>query len=172
MGAKPTGISRKDAETRSYNDIVDPTPGLGFDKFSNALVQLENGITGTPVARGSSNAAANNGVATINALFFCIPSNKKMEEYWDTVADRLFKIRNCQNIDGVERQLALFAPVIDPLALVIAAGRGGSFQAALRDLNAPLPNYRFNYMVQRALELCNDVKSLGGALLSALEKKD
>ena len=43
---------------------------------------------------------------------------------WDTVADRLFKIRNCQNIDGVERQLALFAPPIDPAALIRATSMG------------------------------------------------
>ena len=29
---------------------------------------------------------------------------------WDTVADRLFKIRNCMNIEGVVRSLALFQP--------------------------------------------------------------
>jgi hypothetical protein len=42
----------------------------------------------------------------------------------------------------------------------------------LNDLSAPLPHYRFNVMMQRANEVANDVKALGGALLSALEKKD
>ena len=37
---------------------------------------------------------------------------------------------------------------------------------------APLPLYRFNVMVQKALELCSEVRALGNALLSALEKKD
>ena len=44
--------------------------------------------------------------------------------------------------------------------------------SALADLNAPLPLYRFNVLLQKANEVCNDVKALGGALLSALEKKD
>ena len=39
-------------------------------------------------------------------LFFCIPRNEKLVGYWDTVADRLFKIRHCMNIEGVVRQLA------------------------------------------------------------------
>ncbi len=44
--------------------------------------------------------------------------------------------------------------------------------SALADLNAPLPLYRFNVLLQKANEVCNDVKALGGALLAALEKKD
>jgi hypothetical protein len=28
------------------------------------------------------------------ALYFCIPRNDKLLGYWDTVADRLFKIRH------------------------------------------------------------------------------
>src|SRR6185436_19863607 len=37
---------------------------------------------------------------------------------------------------------------------------------------APLPNYRFAFMLQKALELTNDARGFGSALLSALEKKD
>jgi len=40
-------------------------------------------------------------------LYFCIPQNDKMLDHWDTVADRLYKIRHCMNIEGVARQLAL-----------------------------------------------------------------
>lgn len=169
LGERPTAVDRKNAANSSYDDLA--AEG-GFDAFSNKLVQLENGINGIPANRNSTATASNNALSSINLLFFCIPSNTKMEGYWDTVADRLFKIRNCQSIDGVERQLALFAPAIDPLALVKAAGRGGSYLEAIRNLNAPLPAYRFQYMIQRALELCGEVKNLGGALLSALEKKD
>lgn len=35
-----------------------------------------------------------------------------------------------------------------------------------------MPNYRFYYLLQKALELCNELKSLGGAMISAIEKKD
>jgi hypothetical protein len=105
-------------------------------------------------------------------LFFCVPNNDKMLGYWDTVADRLFKIRNCQNIEGVTRSLALFEPPIDPALLVRAAAAGLDLGTVLQDLNAPLPLYRFDYMLQRAYDFCNEVKSLGGSLLAALEKKD
>jgi hypothetical protein len=105
-------------------------------------------------------------------FYFCLLPNDKMLDYWDVVADRLFKIRNCMNIEGVTRSLALFAPPIDPALLVKAAAAGLDLGSALNALNAPMVPYRFNYVVQKALELCNDVRSLGGALLAALEKKD
>ncbi len=56
------------------------------------------------------------------ALYFCVPRNDKLLSYWDTVADRLFKIRNSLNIQGIFRQLPLFEPPIDPAML--AQGRG------------------------------------------------
>ena len=82
--------------------------------------------------------------------FFCIPPNDKLLGYWDTVADRLFKIRHCMNIEGVERPLPLFEPPIDPALLVRAAAAGVDIASVLSDLNAPLPHYRFSVMLQKA----------------------
>jgi hypothetical protein len=138
-----------------------------FDKFSNALVQVENLVPQLP-----GNAPNDGDVAPLPLLYFCIPQNDKMLGYWDTVADRLYKIRHCMNIEGVVRQLALFEPPIDPGALVKAVAAGVDIGSALADLNAPLPLYRFNVLLQKANEVCNDVKALGGALLAALEKND
>ena len=76
------------------------------------------------------------------------------------------------NIEGVVRQLALFEPPIDPALLVEAAAAGLDIGSVLADLNAPLPLYRFSVLLQKAIELCNEVKALGAALLAALEKKD
>src|SRR4029077_11952783 len=95
--------------------------------------------------------------------FFCITKNDKLLGYWDTVSDRLFKIRHCMNIEGVERSLPIFEPPIDPALLVRAVAAGVDIASALGDLNAALPHYRFNVMVQKATELCNDVKALGAA---------
>ena len=109
---------------------------------------------------------------SLATLYFCVPHNEKLLEYWDTVEDRLFKIRHCMNIEGVERHLPLFEPPIDPALLVQATAAGLDLSTVLADLNAPLPHYRFNIMLQKALELASEVKSMGAALLSALEKKD
>jgi Tc toxin complex TcA C-terminal TcB-binding domain/Neuraminidase-like domain/Putative peptidoglycan binding domain/Salmonella virulence plasmid 28.1kDa A protein len=105
-------------------------------------------------------------------LYFCIPPNEKLMGYWDTVADRLFKIRHCMNIEGVTRQLALFAPPIDPGLLVKAAAAGLDLGSVLSDTSSALPPYRFRVMVREALQLAENVRALGGELLSALEKRD
>ena len=76
------------------------------------------------------------------------------------------------NIKGVVRQLPLFQPPIDPALLVRAAAAGLDLSSVLNDLYAPSPHYRFQVMLQKATELCAEVKSLGASLLSALEKKD
>ena len=129
------------------------------------MVEVENLV---PVIRQGSDGAD---PAPLPMLYFCIPQNDKMLGYWDTVADRLYKIRHCMNIEGVVRQLALFEPPIDPGALVKAVAGGLDISSALADLNAPLPLYRFNVLLQKANEVCNDVKALGGALLARTGKE-
>ncbi len=127
---------------------------------------------GEPRPAAAGQRADGGDPAPLPMLYFCIPHNDKLLGYWDTVADRLFKIRHCMNIEGVVRQLALFEPPIDPGALVKAVAGRRRHRRALADLNAPLPLYRFNVLLQKANEVCNDVKALGAALLAALEKKD
>lgn len=143
-----------------------------FDDFSNALVQVENYIPVMNTVGDIDDTVTSSNIAPIPTLYFCIPQNDKILSYWDTVADRLYKIRNCMNIEGVVRQLSLFEPEIDPGALVKAVAGGMDISSALADLNAPLPYYRFNILLQKANEVCNDVRALGNALLSVLEKKD
>jgi hypothetical protein len=68
--------------------------------------------------------------------------------------------------------LPLFDPPIDPGLLVRAAAGGIDLGSVLSDMQAPLPAYRFSYMLQKAMEMCNECKAFGGALLSALEKNE
>ncbi|MGA7935668.1 MAG: hypothetical protein WCA35_19110, partial [Kovacikia sp.] len=163
LGPRPKKIPpQSKPPVESFNELE-----TQFDKFSNALVQVENLV---PVLPGNGQNGGE--AAPLPMLYFCIPQNDKLLGYWDTVADRLYKIRHCMNIEGVVRQLALFEPPIDPGALVKAIAGGVDISSALADLNAPLPLYRFNILLQKANEVCNDVKALGSALLVALEKKD
>jgi hypothetical protein len=142
-----------------------------LDSFGNALVELEN-ILPDLSALPEGGAELPPGPVTLSMLYFCIPANDNMLEYWDRIADRLFKIRNCQNIDGIERTLALFAPPIDPGMLVRAAAAGLDISSILAGINAPAPYYRFHVLTQKATELAQEVRNLGIALLQALEKKD
>ena len=76
------------------------------------------------------------------------------------------------NIQGVVQQLGLFAPAINPGALIAAAAAGLDLGSALSDLNAATPPYRFRVLIREAIELANEVQELGASLLQALEKRD
>lgn len=172
LGPRPEIIPKRgDIRPKSYLDLVDE-----WDAFSNAMVDLElifpfsNQIETPTIPDDEPHYINIYGFAT--TLYFCIPDNPKLLEYWDTVADRLFKIRHCLDIEGIFKKLNLFAPPIDPALLVQAASQGLSIGSVLNDLSTPMPNYRFNYLLARALEVTSEVKSIGTALLSALEKRD
>jgi hypothetical protein len=148
-----------------------------WDAFSNAMVQLElsfpfsNQIKDPAGAVQGTVALANIfGFAT--GLYFCIPDNPQLRALRTTIDDRLYKIRHCQDIKGVERKLPLYEPAIDPGLLVQAAAAGLDLASVLNDLNSPLPNYRFVHLLRKALEMCEHVKILGKAFIKAKEKKD
>lgn len=167
LGPKPRIIPTTiKAPYETYNQLE-----AKVDAFGNALIDLEN-ILPDLSALPEGGAELPPPPITLSMLYFCIPQNEKMLEYWDRIADRLSKIRHCQNIDGVERSLALFAPPIDPGMLVRAAAAGLDISAVLAGMNAPTPFYRFTVFAQKANELAQDVRGLGLSLLQALEKKD
>lgn len=153
-----------------------------LDALSNAMVAIEsfyapNAAAGTSVYSGTNLATMpprkEDGNIPLQTFYFCLPNNDKLIKYWDLIADRLFKIRNCKNIEGLTRQLSLYESPIDPALLVRARAMGISTESFLSQLyGAKRPLHRFSYMVQKTNELLGDVKALGGAMLSALEKKD
>jgi hypothetical protein len=153
--------------TETYNQLA----AKSIDAFGNAMLELENLIPDLSLLPHEGDELPPPPL-TLSSLYFCIPPNPTLLQLWDTVADRLFKIRHCQDINGVERVLALFAPPIDPGALVAAAAAGLSPAALLAGLSAPLPFYRFTVMATKAAELAQMVSSLGASLLAVLEKRD
>jgi hypothetical protein len=68
--------------------------------------------------------------------------------------------------------LALWEPPIDPGQLVAAVASGLSLSSALNDLNASLPNYRFAWLLSRALDATAELKGLESTFLSIKEKRD
>ncbi len=146
-----------------------------LDEFSNALADLEAEVpfdlAPLPVAPADANATT-----SINslgkALYFCVPRNDKLLGYWETVADRLYKIHNSLTIEGVFRPVPLFEPRIDPALLAQAAATGLDIGAIISGANQPLPLVRFQLLIQKAAEIAQEVKALGSSLLSAMEKED
>ncbi|HVJ21273.1 MAG TPA: hypothetical protein VM686_37935, partial [Polyangiaceae bacterium] len=164
LGPRPRAIPpRATVAPKTYREL-EPL----LDDFSNALVEIEGW---SPPAGGGGDDGGE--VLTLpTTLYFCVPPNDKLLSYWDTIADRLYKIRHCMNIEGVVRQLPLFEPPIDPALLVQAAAAGVDLSSVINDLSVPAPHHRFQVLLQKANELCNEVKSLGSALLAAREKRD
>ena len=147
-----------------------------LDAFGNALVELEGQFPFNLNTPNNLDTDGNNdsnilfGIA--KTLYFCIPPNDNLLEYWDLVGDRLFKIRHCMNIEGVVRQLPLFEPPLDPGMLVKAAAAGIDISSLVSGSNQPISLIRFPILIQKALEICGEVKNLGNVLLSAVEKND
>jgi hypothetical protein len=151
----------------------------GLDAFSNAVVELENYTLGSLAHSGFVEQDANSGLGTWantarvpHGWYFCVPPNDKLLGYWDTVEDRLTKIRNCQNLQGIERKLALFEPPLDPGALVAAAALAGDFSSALAAVSGRAPRHRFRVLLAKSLELAGEVRNLGSTLLGVLEGRD
>ncbi len=173
LGKRPQMIPKRGKiKPQTYNSLLHK-----WDAFSNAMVELEMAVpfsnqTALPIGTEGGVVGFANIFGFSSALYFCIPNNPKLMAYWDRIEDRLYKIRHCLNIEGIFRKLPLFEPPIDPALLVKAAAQGLSIASVLNDLNTPMPNYRFYYLLQKSIELCNELKSLGSAMLSVIEKKD
>lgn len=170
LGRKPQPVPPQgEAPRMSYAQLK----ATGIDAFGNALVEMENAFPfdnlGTP-SPGDSGSSAAFGIG--RTLYFCIPPNDMLLAYWDKVADRLFKLRHCMNIEGIVRQPALFDPPIDPGALVKAVAAGLDIAGIVNNINQPVSTLRGVLLLQKAQELCNEVKTLAASALTAIEKSE
>ncbi|MBW4680588.1 MAG: hypothetical protein KME19_10785 [Microcoleus vaginatus WJT46-NPBG5] len=163
LGLKPQNLGKPPTpEPKTFAEIKAGAKG----KVSDFLIDLENRPEYQEFIQKFGTAVP------FNALdaYFCVSDNQEFAKYWDRVEDRLLKIRHCQNIKGIERQLALFEPPIDPMLLVRQAAAGdGAISSFITD---SVPNYRFFYLLERAKGMASTVIQLGSTLLNTLEKKD
>ncbi len=171
LGPRPQPVPKKGSlRPQTYANFK-----ADLDKYGNVLREIEADIP-FDLAPHPTDISDDDRLSTVgsigNSLYFCVPRNDKLLAYWDTVADRLFKIRNSLNIQGIFRQLPLFEPPIDPALLAKAAAAGLDVGAVMAGLSQPLPLVRFQFLIQKATEICQEVKSLGSNLLSAMEKED
>jgi hypothetical protein len=172
LGPRPLPVPKKGSvRPQTYANLRSD-----LNKFGNAMRDMEGDVPFDLMPFPTEDTGDNDRLATMRslgkALYFCVPRNDKLLGYWDTVADRLFKIRNSLNLQGTFRQLALFEPPIDPAMLARAAAAGLNVSAIISGVNQPLPLVRFQLLVQKAADICQEVKSLGNNLLSVMEKED
>jgi hypothetical protein len=166
LGRRPRQLPpTKTKPVRTYNELA----ALGLVQ-ADPLIEVENLLP--PPGSGSATLPGTPTLPQLNLSYFGLPSNDKLLGLWDLVEDRLFKIRNCMNLAGMTRQLPLFEPPIDPALLVKATAAGLSVAEAVADMDSPLPSHRFVVGLQQARAAVEEVKGLGSALSSALEKRD
>jgi len=162
--ANPTG-----AETALTFDDIDS--GGGATTPLNSLEELELEVGEGP--RTVTSATLDDALEGLESLlWFHVSPNTKILRYWDTIDDRLFKLRNGLSLAGVARSLPLFSPPIDPAVLVAAVSAGADLSTVLSASAAPLSHIRFSALLQLSKSLVGSVRAYGSALLQALEKKD
>jgi hypothetical protein len=159
LGRRPETVNITSERARSTSEILESWSEPPFSGTTE-LCPIEG------------DGAAGAGLLSLSD-YFCVPVNERvLDAYWGRVADRLFKVRHCLDIQGRFRQLPLFEPPIDPLLLIQAHAAGADLSEVLAGIQSPPPHYRYEVLLQRALDLCGEVRSLGGSLLAAIEKRD
>ena len=126
LGPRPQAVPAKG--TVAAADVRQPAQA-DLDAFGNALRELEADVPFDLMPHARPHAAAEptgwrRCAASARRCTSACRATTSCSRYWDTVADRLFKIRNSLNIQGVFRQLPLFEPPIDPALLARAAAAG------------------------------------------------
>jgi hypothetical protein len=172
LGPRPQALpERGAAKPQNFKRLSDQ-----LDAMSSAMVELESQFPFNLMPAPGHTEGSSDPTGTLfgigRSLYFCVPPNPTLLGYWDIVADRLFKIRNSQNIQGIFQQLPLFDPPIDPGLLVKAAAAGVDITSVVSGLNQPPGPVRCLVLIQKALELASEVRGLGNTLLSAIEKGD
>jgi Tc toxin complex TcA C-terminal TcB-binding domain len=164
LGKRPRIVPTKKTTALTYQELI-----ANAAAHSGPLVEVESLIPPLPDAEPLPPIEE---PPIVMATYFCLPVNENLLRLWDTVEDRLFKLRHCMDIDGNVRQLPLFEPPIDPALLVRAAAAGLDIGTVLAELNAPLPLYRFSVLLPKAMDFVGSVIAMGTTLLSILEKRD
>ncbi|WP_437965514.1 neuraminidase-like domain-containing protein [Sorangium sp. So ce260] len=173
LGRRPRRSERKDATTpRNYWQLE----AAGLGDLSDPVVQSRSRVELESIKfkrlQKLPSRPLEAPVPDLGELYFCVPRDEALAPLWDTVADRLFKIRHSMNIEGVVRTLPLFEPPIDPMLLVQARALGVDLATVLNEASSPRLPYRFQVLHAKATEFCSAVAGLGAALLAAMEKKD
>lgn len=141
-----------------------------LDAFSNFWIDV--GSRGRAPRYRGGRLVSRPPASSAGMLLFCMPANDKIAGYWATVDDRLFNLRHCRNIEGVQRNPPFVDAPIDPALLVRAVAAGLDLGSVVSGLYAPAPHYRYIHLASRATELAAEVRALGAAMLAAMEKRD
>ncbi|GAA2310548.1 hypothetical protein GCM10009853_080050 [Glycomyces scopariae] len=171
LGRRPEKVPAPERADKSYAQL---TAESALDPFGNQDVAaiLEGFAPPLDLTAEPAELGGGEPLPHLEVKYFGIPVNDKLTGYWDTVADRLFKVRHGLNIEGVFRQLPLFEPPLDPGMLVKAAAAGADLSSILGLFTATDTRYRFPVLAARCAQLLAELRALGEKLLRILETRD
>ncbi|MGJ0576843.1 neuraminidase-like domain-containing protein [Xenorhabdus bovienii] len=129
------------------------------DHYQHKMLQLRQRVA-LPAKRTAN---------SLTALF--LPQiNKKLQSYWQTLAQRLYNLRHNLTIDGQPLSLPIYATPADPSVLlsaaVTASQGGGDFPRAV------MPMYRFPIILENAKWGVTQLIQFGNTLLNITERQD
>jgi hypothetical protein len=102
---------------------------------------------------------------------FCMPNNPVYNSLQLKGNLELFKIFNCRNIAGMERELETYAAATDTVTGIPIIGANGNLVTP--GINSYSPSqYRFKVLIERAKQITAQAQQMESMFLSALEKED
>ena len=170
LGRRPkqmVGTSKKVAHT--YDQLAGK-----LDAFTNYWVDVATRAGGYVIHTGGRRLELvdKQPPTSVGGLLFCMPHNDKLDRYWDVIEERLFNLRHCRNIEGVARDLPLLDPPIDPELLIRATAAGLDLNSVVAGLYASTTTLSLWRVGGTRNGITGETKSLGAAMLSAMEKRD
>ncbi|KAI2790163.1 hypothetical protein POX_d05669 [Penicillium oxalicum] len=158
---------------KSYSEL-----SASIDDLSNAHIDLEillpfhtppHARASVPTAMADSQAL----VGLVPSSYFCVAINPEIVKLRSTIDDRLHKLRRSLDIDGQFRTPSSAGPIIDPLqAGRQMRARSGMSAGSPLQVDGPMPNYRFMNLLQRGLDLAQELKTTAATYLSIKERHD
>jgi len=110
-------------------------------------------------------------VITSLGIEFCVPPNPAYKRLRMEAEDNLFKIRNCMNISGMQRETDLYSASTETDTNLPAVSGNG--QLVLPSGNNYTPTeYHYEVIIERAKELVTMAQQVEGRFLRSLEKRD
>lgn len=93
---------------------------LELDAFANAMVAIENLLP----AGGGVGGGGGEPMPPPETFYFKIPPNTQLLNVWQTIDDRLYKLRHCLSLTGQPLALPPFDAPLDPGLLAAAEAAG------------------------------------------------
>ncbi|WYZ36402.1 hypothetical protein EsH8_XIV_000002 [Colletotrichum jinshuiense] len=174
LGPDPPAVPRlAKAITRNFKTVGDPGVAMNLELAFPFICEVER--------RGSERAPDDSRqrsalLCILSTTYFSLPLSPKYASLRTLVVDRLFRARNNLDISGRPIIYSMSEPTIDPAAVMNAlsggAGAVNGLASLVNDVDCPMPYQRFSVLLGKALELCNEVRSMGEQFLTAREKQD